>query len=271
LLVLSGEADVILPQLPPGQDRQRLTAGECVYYPAQFPHTIESAGSAPANYLMLKWVGDPTGNASPLPFLRHTFKPADYAPRERGFQTRPLFEGPTRWLHKLHCHTSTMAPGAGYEPHVDSYDVAIIILDGELESVGQTLTPLGVFFYAAGEPHGARNPGAGVARYVVFEFHAAGAHREQGRQESYALSPTIEVQMLWSGSEMIVANVETGEAFRLNPSAADIVLQIGDHADLGAVVAALLEKYSVERATLEREVRAIVAELVLKGVVIPSG
>jgi hypothetical protein len=164
-----------------------------------------------------------------------------------------------------------MAPGAGYEPHIDSFDVAIIILDGELESVGQTLTPLGVFFYAAGEPHGARNPGAGVACYVVFEFHAPEAHREQGRQECYVVSPTIEVQMLWSGSEMIVANVETGEAFRLNSSAADIVLQIRDHPDLGAVVAALLEKYSVERTTLEREVRAIVAELVLKGVVVPSG
>ena len=65
-----------------------------------------------------------------------------------------------------------MAPGAGYEPHSDGYDVVIVILEGQLESIGQTLAPHGVFFYAAGELHGARNPGSEITRYVVFEFHA---------------------------------------------------------------------------------------------------
>ena len=95
-------------------------------------------------------------------------------------------------------------------------------------------------------------------------------YRERSRRERYGLSPAIEVEGLWSGAETIVVNVDTGETFRLNPSAADIFVQIRDQHELDAVVTALLEKYSVDRATLDREVRAIVAELVLKGIVVPS-
>jgi len=75
------------------------------------------------------------------------------------------------------------------------------------------------------------------------------------------------MQELW-GAEVVVANVETGEAFKLNPSAADIVGQLKNRAELGEVVAALLERYSVDRTTLEQHVLATVTDLLSKGIVV---
>jgi redox-sensitive bicupin YhaK (pirin superfamily) len=56
---------------------------------------------------------------------------------------------------------------------VDAYDVAIIVLEGEVETLGQRVAPHGVIFYAAGEAHGLSNPGTTTARYLVFEFHGS--------------------------------------------------------------------------------------------------
>ena len=64
-----------------------------------------------------------------------------------------------------------MEPGAGYAAHEDSYDVAIIVLEGEVETLGKRAKPFDVIFYAEGEPHGMENPGDKVAKYIVFEFH----------------------------------------------------------------------------------------------------
>jgi quercetin dioxygenase-like cupin family protein len=90
-----------------------------------------------------------------------------------GFRLRAVLDGATENLRKLHCHVSALAPGAGYEPHVDAYDVAIIVLEGEVQTLEQRVKPHGVIFYPAGERHGMRNPGPDAARYVVFEFHGS--------------------------------------------------------------------------------------------------
>jgi mannose-6-phosphate isomerase-like protein (cupin superfamily) len=70
LLVLAGEVDLTLPQL--ASDRQgrpwRLQTGQFVYYPAEFPHTLTSASSAPANYLMFKWHSGRKADKAHLPF-----------------------------------------------------------------------------------------------------------------------------------------------------------------------------------------------------------
>jgi hypothetical protein len=92
---------------------------------------------------------------------------------EDGFKTRRLFEGPTGQLGRLQCHASTLTAGAGYEPHVDAYDVAIVVLEGEVETIDERVGPHGVIFYPSGEPHGLRNPGEAIARYVVFEFQGS--------------------------------------------------------------------------------------------------
>jgi quercetin dioxygenase-like cupin family protein len=176
LLVLDGEVDVTLPevQTPSGDHRKRLTAGQFVYYPAYFPHTLETVSLNPAGYLMFKWYADQTEIDSPLGFGH--FKLSEYlesSQPQEGFCSRLVFDGPTGCLRKLQCHVSTLAPGSGYEPHIDAYDVAIIVLEGEVETLGQRVAPHGVSFYPAGEAHGMCNPGQAMAKYVVFEFHGS--------------------------------------------------------------------------------------------------
>lgn len=169
LLLLAGEVEPILPDIA-GFDG-RLRSGDLVYYPADFSHTLRAAGGEPANYLMLKWRDESRGptTGAPLPFGRFALPlGAQAAP---GFAARPVFEGSTGYLEKLHCHFSTLTPGAGYEPHIDGHDVAIVVLEGEVETLGRRVRPHGVIFYPAGDPHGMRNPSDEPARYVVFEFH----------------------------------------------------------------------------------------------------
>ena len=176
LLVLAGEVDLILPdvQTPNGDHRKRLRGCEFVYYPAHFPHTLQTVSANPANYLMFKWDTDAPETVLPLVFGH--FDISDYLGNsgdQEGFQPRLVFEGPTGCLRKLHCHVSTLLPGAGYEPHVDAYDVAIIALEGEVETLGERVAPHNVVFYPAGVPHGMRNPAQAIAKYVVFEFHGS--------------------------------------------------------------------------------------------------
>jgi len=180
LLLLWGEVDLILPdrQEPDVNQRIHLKSGEFVYYPAHFAHTLQTTSEASANYLMFKWGSDCTKTKSPLAFGHfNLFDSINASEIEDGFCPRLLFEGPTVYLRKLHCHTSTLTPGAGYDPHIDDYDVAIIVLEGEVETLGKHVGPHSVIFYRAGEPHGIRNLGESIAKYVVFAFH--GSHRKR--------------------------------------------------------------------------------------------
>jgi len=82
-----------------------------------------------------------------------------------------IFNGPTSYLKKIHCHISVLQPGAGYKPHADNYDVSLMVLEGEIETLGQIAGPNDVVYYAAGKKHGIYNTGTTTARYIVFEFH----------------------------------------------------------------------------------------------------
>ena len=176
LLLLAGEVDLILPdaQSADGNQRRRLRPGELVYYPAHFAHTLETVSEIPANYMMFKWRNTRKKSASSLAFGQ--FNISDYltdTDEGNGFRPRLVFEGPTGCLQKLHCHASTLAPSAGYEPHIDRYDVAIVVLEGEVETLGSRAGPHSVIFYPAGEQHGMYNPGETIAKYLVFEFHGS--------------------------------------------------------------------------------------------------
>jgi quercetin dioxygenase-like cupin family protein len=182
LLLLWGEVDLVLPDRkePNVNQRIRLKPGEFVYYPAHFAHTLQTTSETSANYLMFKWRGDRTKNESPLAFVHfNLFDSINASEIKDGFCPRLLFEGLTVYLRKLHSHTSTLAPGAGYDRHIDDYDVAIIVLEGEVETLGKRVGPHSVIFYRAGEPHGMRNLGESIAKYVVFEFH--GSHKKRGK------------------------------------------------------------------------------------------
>lgn len=172
LLLLDGEADLVLPELPAadGGFRHRVRRGQFAYYPAEFPHTLEAVGDRPATYFMLKWLGAPAGGEAPLAAAVHDLgldRPAELA---AGSPPRVLFDGATGWLGRFHAHLSTVAPGNGYEPHVDAHDVILVTLEGEIETLGASVGPHRVVVYGAGEPHGLRARGAAPARYLVFEM-----------------------------------------------------------------------------------------------------
>lgn len=180
LMVLGGEVEVTLPDLPEGEEtvKMRLGPAEFVYYPSFFGHTIRTLGSESSRYLMFKWHGRDRWAGEELHFGRYdAWALLREISGEKGFRTRLAFEGPTGSLAGLHCHVSALSPGAGYAVHADPYDVAIILLRGKVETLGRRVGPGSLILYPAGEPHGMRNPGDTVAEYVVFEFHARASSR----------------------------------------------------------------------------------------------
>jgi uncharacterized cupin superfamily protein len=174
LLLLDGEVDLIISDglIPHETKRRRLKRGEFVYYPSNFAHTLQTVSEVPANYMMYKWYARSKENKVALKFGHYNvFGSLPGKKGKDGFFTHLLFEGATVFLKKLHCHISTLSPQTGYEPHDDDYDVSIVVLEGEVETLGKRVGPLSVIFYAAGEPHGMYNPGEVTAKYIVFEFH----------------------------------------------------------------------------------------------------
>ena len=183
LIPLRGEVELVLPSgeqailpVPSPSDRQdclsstraeRVAPGAFAYYPSGQYHTIRNPGTEPAAYLMFKWNAARKPTEAALETTIRRFGDAA--------TTKNLLEGPTHALGKLHAHVSVVPPGGGYDPHADPYDVAIVTLSGTIETLGQTVPPMSVVWYAAGDPHGLRNPGAQDARYLVFEFHSPGA------------------------------------------------------------------------------------------------
>jgi quercetin dioxygenase-like cupin family protein len=170
LVMLAGEASLVM--VDGARERtHRLRPGSFVYYPTGQYHTIRNDSGAPAAYLMFKWQGEATGEEEPLGTTIVDFA-AELAKADRApYATRRLLDHPTRYLSTLHAHVTSLQPGAGYPPHADAYDVAILVLEGTVETLGSRAGPMSVIFYAAGEPHGMHNPGPSEARYLVFEFH----------------------------------------------------------------------------------------------------
>jgi mannose-6-phosphate isomerase-like protein (cupin superfamily) len=176
LIVLDGEADLLIADRPEydGARAVRVATGDFAYYPAGQHHTIRNPGTSPVAYMMFRWNRSASPGA-PNPLKASLFRaPAAVEARGgRGFVIQEIFSGPTRWLRKLHCHASRLEPGAGYAPHVDPYDVAILIQSGRVKTLGWEAGPGSLIYYSAGEMHGMKNVGDEPAHYLVFEFHGA--------------------------------------------------------------------------------------------------
>jgi quercetin dioxygenase-like cupin family protein len=173
LIALQGEADLLISNGPSSDyaRTKRLIPRSFIYYSAGQYHTIRNSGVSPITYLMFKWRGDALTGGTPAGTRMFHF---GNVPTEnsKSFQAYPIVEQSTAYLGKLHAHLTTMQPGAGYAPHIDDYDVAIVVLSGKVETLGQIVYPHGVIYYSAGQPHGLRNVGSDPAQYLVFEFHA---------------------------------------------------------------------------------------------------
>jgi len=173
IIILSGSVRVIRTEQD-GRSRisPSLNRGAFIYHAARRRHTIQNCGETPAAYICLKWVGRNTGKAG---FLES----AEYVPEykcdaAKEWTTQTVFGSRTQALSKLQCHTSVMQPGAGYDPHKDEHDVILILLDGEVETLGRRVSPDTVVYYHGGEAHGMRSVGSRAARYLVFAFNRKG-------------------------------------------------------------------------------------------------
>lgn len=176
LVALDGEPELVIADGPDSERArvERLEPGDFVYYPALQHHTIRNPGLHPVTYLMLRWRGAPIETTAPGESAVYRVGGPEGSPHPRAFRPRLLIEHPTNYLTRLHGHLTDLQPGAGYEPHADGHDVAIVLLSGRIETLGRTIEPFDVVFCAAGTEHGLRNAGDEPARYLVFEFHAPG-------------------------------------------------------------------------------------------------
>lgn len=173
LVVLDGEAELVLPDRPddPDPPRRRLAAGGFAYYPARRPHTLVNPGDVPVSYLMFKWRGRLTWQGRTLATRIVDCREALARAPGEGFSARGAMVGRTGWLGKLKAHVSVVPPGAGYGAHADAHDVAILLFEGAVETLGRTLAAPAMLFHPAGRPHGLTATGERPARYLVFEFH----------------------------------------------------------------------------------------------------
>ncbi len=173
LIVLDGHVDIIRVDDREAQSTERLGPGFFVYHAAYQRHTIHSAGPGPATYLMFKWKGKSKADGGEV-LKSSTFHIWSGKEKERpGSRRIGIFQSPTLYLNSLRSHLSILEPGAGYPPHADPYDVAIIVMNGNVETLGSQVGPGSVIFYPANEPHGLSNPGTTKATYLVFEFHGS--------------------------------------------------------------------------------------------------
>jgi mannose-6-phosphate isomerase-like protein (cupin superfamily) len=174
LIVLEGDAELIISDSPDTKEPKivHLQPGSFVYYPPYQHHTIRNTSAAPISYLMFKWRAPATESTKILPCK--VFHYGKYLEHEatKAFSTQILFERSTPFLKKIHTHITTIQPGGGYAPHIDAHDVAIVMLSGTVETLGQIIKENGVIYYSAGELHGMKNIGNKPARYLVFEFHS---------------------------------------------------------------------------------------------------
>lgn len=176
LVVTHGLAELQIAADADGRDmqRERLVAGDWVYYPAGQHHTLSNVGDGPLHYTMLRW-NNATGRHGDMlatQVVRSGERLRD-APGSGKSNKGKILEGATQWLDRLQCHLSVQPPGQGYAPHADGYDVAIVLLAGTIETLGRTIAAPALCYHPAGALHGLRACGATPARYLVFELARA--------------------------------------------------------------------------------------------------
>ena len=73
--------------------------------------------------------------------------------------------------------------------------------------------------------------------------------------------------------EAVVLNLDTGIYFTLNPVGTRIWQLIEEHGDLAKVRESMISEYEVEADALDRDIDALLSELVEKGLVVaaPAG
>jgi mannose-6-phosphate isomerase-like protein (cupin superfamily) len=89
---------------------------------------------------------------------------------------RPLFDAPTATVDKIHCHITTLNPGANSgEPRRHLQEEVIVIKEGTIEATvdgrTQVVGPGSVIFFAANAVTRLRNVGKQAATYTVIYYY----------------------------------------------------------------------------------------------------
>jgi len=131
-------------------------------------------------------------------------------------QVRQVFDNPTVAIDKLEVHITTLNPGMESHPvHRHSWEEMLLVKEGEFEvSINGTkhhAGPGSLVFFAANDPHNAKNVGTTPATYYVINFvtdlsHAADAKSaaEQavpGKLASAVINCTSHITTLNAGQQ----------------------------------------------------------------------
>lgn len=175
IMVLDGEAEVMFGDNVDDAKARRLTLkpGEVSYYSAFEYHEIRNVSERPVTYQIFKWSGGPTTFAEKLSAGIFKFATAPVESQADGVTTRLVFDGPTRHVNRFICRAITLAPDAKFASPAAERDCGIVLLSGEVSTLGHTLRPCGIAYVSAAEALEIRNTGSAGAELVVFEFHAA--------------------------------------------------------------------------------------------------
>lgn len=128
--------------------------------------------------LCLMLSAQPSGSGkTPAPKLASTvydWTKLTAAPTANGTR-RAVFDGSTTTLDHLHCHITTLNPGANSgEPRRHLQEEVILVKEGLVEASidgrTQAAGPGSVFFFAANAVTRLRNAGDGPATYVVLNY-----------------------------------------------------------------------------------------------------
>ena len=112
---------------------------------------------------------------APLPSAVFDWTKLVVTPTPNG-ERRAVLDGRTATLDKLHCHITTLKPGAASgEPSLHHQEEVIIVKEGLVEaSIDdrlQTVGPGSVFFMAANAVTRLRNAGDTPATYIVVYYY----------------------------------------------------------------------------------------------------
>ncbi len=175
VLGISGEAILELGD-PSRPIEVPLKPGTVAYIPPGTSHTLRNDSSEPHAEMTLVWRG--SGPCPPLPLGMFAVDAKDFLVdqeelRDRSRAARVIAAGTTQSLSKLQIHVSEMLPGRFGPMHVDAYDVVFVVLEGQVQTLDQIVSPGQVVFYPAGEPHQLSTAGEQTARCLAVEFHSS--------------------------------------------------------------------------------------------------
>ena len=116
----------------------------------------------------------PKPPAAKLASAVHDWSQLTATPMPNGVR-RAVFDGPTATVDLLHCHITTLNPGAtSGEPRRHLQEEVIIVKEGQVEATfdgrTQTAGAGSVIFFAAGAVTRLRNAGNTPATYVVVYY-----------------------------------------------------------------------------------------------------